>query len=583
MTAGPVHSSPRHRAGRRSFRASLRPSLGWPVAALGLLALVGVHASGARAVAGEGRSSAAAYLLAETGSLPDGTRIADRPAAVLLAGYGWLSRAFGRHASVLGAGRELVVVSVLVTAVLLWATARRLGLGDAAGAVAMLLCGCPLLVLTPALADSSAVLALPPLVLAGCLVAPGRPTVLARVLAVLVCVPAVVLAPDALLLLLAAFPVALAVRRGRSPAVLVVTVVCALAVLAAAVALRAVGPSQPAALPAAAVATAAVVELVLGVLGALDTRRGSGPLPRRLAAPAAALAVTALLALVPAPRASAVGVALPVAALVAGAFAGLLGARLPAGMPRRAAGSVAAALLVAGAAAAVLVPVGPTPDGSQAAALLRWARTDLPVGTRLSAPPLTAAELLRAGAPRSLLAGRTGSGPGDLAVVPGTAAQGDAVLARFPSAGGTAPLGVVDRHPGALTAAELDWRRDLGAALLANPAAQVSAAAAAPLRSGEVDPRLLALLAALAGRPGIGIGALPATPGTGGDARSALITSMGGQPVGRGRPATAGLLAYLRAQQPPFAPDTITVTDDGVLVGYRWLRDPDAAVTRAGG
>ena len=43
--------------------------------------------------------------------------------------------------------------------------------------------------------------------------------------------------------------------------------------------------------------------------------------------------------------------------------------------------------------------------------------------------------------------------------------------------------------------------------------------------------------------------------------------------------ATDRLLAFLEAQLPPFAPDAVDVTDDGVLVGFRYESAPDAVVT----
>jgi hypothetical protein len=164
------------------------------------------------------------------------------------------------------------------------------------------------------------------------------------------------------------------------------------------------------------------------------------------------------------------------------------------------------------------------------------------------------------------------------------------VLARFGSPGSPLPLLVVDRDLGvdrdtAPPAPErLQRRRDLAAALLANPTVRAPEAAAERLRSGAVDPRLLGVLALVAARQGVELGGLPAAAGDapGLPARRALVTSVGGRPVGRGRPGTDALLAVLRTQRAPWLPDEITATAAGVLVGYRWVPDPDAVVARAG-
>jgi hypothetical protein len=169
----------------------------------------------------------------------------------------------------------------------------------------------------------------------------------------------------------------------------------------------------------------------------------------------------------------------------------------------------------------------------------------------------------------------------------GAAPAGGVVLARFDSPGSARPLLVADPSPGVATAAELDRRRSLARALLANPTTTAGERAAAVLSAGAVDPRLLALLAALTAREGIGIADLPPAAGEpapsadGVPARHALVDTLGGEPLTPGAAATDRLRTWLAAQQPPFAPDEVRTTGDGVLVGFRYVSDPDALVTRS--
>ena len=48
--------------------------------------------------------------------------------------------------------------------------------------------------------------------------------------------------------------------------------------------------------------------------------------------------------------------------------------------------------------------------------------------------------------------------------------------------------------------------------------------------------------------------------------------------MGIGEPATESLRTWLEAQRPPFAPDSVRVTPDGVLLSYRYASEPDALV-----
>ena len=108
----------------------------------------------------------------------------------------------------------------------------------------------------------------------------------------------------------------------------------------------------------------------------------------------------------------------------------------------------------------------------------------------------------------------------------------------------------------ATLAADVRARAAAGAQLLRNRSIHVSAAARPALANGEVDPRLLAALAALAGLHPLDItGFGRPSPGAsaGVPLRSADIA--GAAPPGPGTPVSLqSLMAILRAQRPPYLP-----------------------------
>jgi hypothetical protein len=57
-----------------------------------------------------------------------------------------------------------------------------------------------------------------------------------------------------------------------------------------------------------------------------------------------------------------------------------------------------------------------------------------------------------------------------------------------------------------------------------------------------------------------------------------LLGAVDGEPLGTGRPGTEALQTWLEAQLPPYAPDRVEVTEDGVLLTYRYASDPDALI-----
>jgi hypothetical protein len=214
------------------------------------------------------------------------------------------------------------------------------------------------------------------------------------------------------------------------------------------------------------------------------------------------------------------------------------------------------------------------PSEDAARALLEWAERELPDDARLRPTDDVRGDLLTAGAPDDLVGTEEPTGPGDLVltVTGGEPPPGGRVVARFER------LTVLDPSPGLPTPEQLDRRRALAEAVLANPTTRAPEEAAAVLRSADVDMRLMSLLAVLTAREGIAVAAFPRADGAEGPARSVLLAAVGSAPVGAGQPATEPLRTWLDAQLPPFAPDSVEVTADGVVLSYRYASEPDALV-----
>jgi hypothetical protein len=245
---------------------------------------------------------------------------------------------------------------------------------------------------------------------------------------------------------------------------------------------------------------------------------------------------------------------------------------------------------VAAAALSSLLRTTPTDLGARDhAALLAWVDEQLPAEARVVAPPRIWAELVHASADTDQirLPGTAGAGAPVapvLTVVEGDLPGGSTPVARFGPSGGRPDLLLADGSAGDPTPEELARRRTLAAALLANPMTIDGSQAAGVLASAEVDPRLLALLAGIGVQFDVQLAALPIVAGeerTGTLVRHAALLGASGAPLRPGAPETERLLAWLDAQWPPFAPDTIEVTNDGVRIGYRYVSAPDALATEA--
>ncbi|RBY79771.1 hypothetical protein DQ238_08975 [Geodermatophilus sp. TF02-6] len=594
---------PRHRAGRTPLAPRVRAGLLWPLLALLVVGLVGARVALGPARPGEGTLTAYAVLLLTPGvGLPVPALSPDGVGALHAAVYDTVTRALDRYATLVAADRELALVAVLLGCLLLWRTARRLGLGNPAGAAAVLLLGAGLLgrsalPAAPAV-GGPALLALPWLLLAAYLLAPGRPVPAALVTALLATALAVLLAPDVLVLVVSVAAAAAAGSAGlrRVPGRVRVVLGTALAGLLVwgALSLDRWAP-QAAAATALGRGTTAVLAGTGTLLGLVGLVGLGGWRLRRLRAPAVGLMATATCAALTG-RPSMLLVCLPPAALLAAGLGEQLLGGTGAGRRRSASRFVlwtAAGLALLAVAATALTGLlrTPSPDlGTRDdAALLTWVDTQLSPDARVVVPPRLWAELVHAGADTDQvrLPGTAGAG-GPLApvltVVEGTPPDGSTPVARFGASDGRSPLVLADGSAGRPTTEELTRRRSLAAALSANPMTVAGSQPAGVLASAQVDPRLLAVLAGIGSRFEVRLDALPAVAGEEGSGtlvRSAVLRGPSGAPLLTGAPDTERLLAWLRAQWPPLAPDTVELVDGGVRIGYHYVSAPDALVTEA--
>jgi hypothetical protein len=290
-------------------------------------------------------------------------------------------------------------------------------------------------------------------------------------------------------------------------------------------------------------------------------------------------------------RAAAALTALPLLAVVAAAVADDVVARVPALARSGSAATrtVATSLAVVGALAAVAAPrlVAPgdppsapaaTPPDPATAALLGWAADPATSGAALHADAPDRAALVAAGFPPERL--RDLGAPadaGDLVLhtrrpsddAPAACAPGTRVAA-LPRPAGAAEIctarPVVDTDPQARPS-----RVRVGTALAGNPGVRLAPPAAELLRQGAVDPRVMIVLATLAGGHTLEVADFPPStlePPTA-VRRQVLVTAMDGVALTAGGASSgAGLRDWLRNQHPPYTPTVLRDDPAGLVVGY---------------
>ena len=217
----------------------------------------------------------------------------------------------------------------------------------------------------------------------------------------------------------------------------------------------------------------------------------------------------------------------------------------------------------------------PTASGLAAAWVAGQLSSDQSIGCDTRMCAALAADGVAAGRLVPLASAAAAPGANVVVTSPADAAQvsrnAPVLLASFGT--GASQVEVRAAAPGGAAAyakalqADLAARRTGGAQLLHSQAIQVSAAAAAQLQAGQVDSRLLIMLAMLASEHSWKVvafgGASPGVPLTDAPLRQMTIT-------GPDAPAVAAALAMVRAQLAPYAPaQAATVRLDGGQLALR--------------
>lgn len=503
-----------------------------------------------------------------------------------LAGYALVSRAFDRHTVPVTAVRETMVLAAVLCAVLLWILARRLGLPRWAAATALVLMAISPLAIglqRVAIVEHLAVT----WVLAA-LVLVATPRERARpwhdVLAVLCLLTGVLTSPLALL----AVPAAgwLLVRRRDASRVAFTAVVFTLGLGVA------FGPAAPVLRPdlpepgPPGIATWVALDPVLVSLSMIAIVAGM-VLPRTRPLAASALLIAAALAWPAIPVELPLALLIPLAPLLIAEVAATAAAGRPrAGhslVPIRHSGP---ALLLASALALVSVTgwvhgfarLRPDPAGWAALSQAReWLR-DNASGAVVLVDDASWTALASAGWPTAFLLpfGSCPAGcPTPEWAVLTTSGQRD--RPRFPAASafldGTTKVAVFGSGPDAVTVsrfgepadlagpAESEARARAGAALASSTQVRCEGRTRDALNAGDVDPRLLATVTALAALQPVRLVDFPSPP-------SEAAT---GQPLRRlvvSGADDAAIAGFFTAQRATFEPASVVRVPDGVLVTY---------------
>jgi hypothetical protein len=536
-------------------------------------------------------------LAAPAGSLPQRTFDA------VLAGWITLTGALNRHSTALGAIRELMFVATVLIVLLVWLLTLRLRLAEPARIAAVLTVGAAAPLIDGAVRPGPLAAAF--VVLATVLVAGEHVGTPLRLTALVVVLGAVVVLPAALPALLAAFAVLAAQgdipSRTDSESVLAATGRWLLAILSgvgACAGALAVG-RHPATLdgwlgPTAAVPTPDPNRAQWTVAIVAVALTGLGVARRWLRAPAAAAALLLVTALLAAPplRPELLAVSVPVVAVVAAGCADDVTTRWRAAIrwvawpiALRTVTATVVALALAGAAVAVAsrAPAAPEPPRTREAAA--WLGSEIPEEVPLAVDDAVWPDLVRAGiAVRRMTTG--GAAPASSATLDAIKESSSTRwrIGAGPAPGGWVGCATFGSGRGEVTIA---WRAGaapftdqarqtvLGAALAENPQLRLAPAAAAALRSGNVDIRIVLVLSELAGKNGLEIGEFPLVPGEqigNPPLRRVLITAVDGRPASD--PGAVDLIQHwLDRQLDQYRPRAVELTSAGLLVRYP-MADP---------
>jgi hypothetical protein len=524
------------------------------------------------ATVGEARLAAAIFgeRGAQVGDIP--LPAADRFAVRQLAAVETLLPTAGVPA--IDAARWAALLLGFVSVVLLWPVLRDLAVGPAPSAVASALVG----VVPPVVALHAGVSAAAPaamwLVLAAALAALVRGHAVPAAVAAAMAALTSPLAAAALLALAAHLLYAKAVGAGLPTAARILIIgTSAAAALAIAAAAAGTGPLAGVGGPIVGTGTTLVVVAVGLVLAWLARTRT----PELRPAITPVLLMLAVAIMPGTGRSAALLIALPFLAVLVAVLLEPVAARIPAG--RRA--GVAAVPLTALAVALVVgllavVNARPVPSSS----LAGWASSELGPDAVVRADALDRADLLAGGVPGERLRDLAEpAAPGELLMVserPGNGVDapdvpgcvGLATLAAVPRGAGGAPTTICATGPVEPMIAEQAERARFGALLVSNPALQLAPPAVEALEAGIVDPRVVLMLAGLAGPRQLEIADFPLAPLEPPYAvrRHVLLTTVNGLPAA-GDPLPL-VRTWLSGQQPPFVPTTIEPDGSALLVGY---------------
>lgn len=523
-----------------------------------------------------------AYALLHPGELGVPSSLPETVTSWQIAGYALVTSANARHESLLASTREFVLVTAILTAILTVLLCRRLRLGWLSTALGVAVFGLPaaagLLRLTSVPGTAAAFW----LALAGlCGVAAAemaRQRLPLIVLSGIASSLAIVTAPVSALVVVGVALGLVGTRRlGRGRTGARALTLVGLSGAGFAVSWLVVsGPSSPGELPAVGAGWALAVGglIVAGACWPIIWMRplavGAVPILLVTAWPGPAQPAAVILGLY------------VVALLIAGLLDSLLSRPLPS--VARALGAVS--LLAAVAVGASIfpppttVPVSAIPSGDVAT----WIRTHLAPDAIVEVEPLARAQLVAYGLDPDRLSSPPGpdDDAGGQAAYLLTASDGPGelpVVVQFGTGGTAMALRLVVADPAAYAAAlvvDQASRSRFGTALAGNPNLRLSGPAAAALRAGEVDARLMVCLAGAATIAEISINEFASPSGTAPSARifrEATLTeiselgasSQAPDPSGAAR---RGLAQFFAAQQPPYQPLAVIETLTSLTVRF---------------
>lgn len=531
--------------------------------------------------------------------------VSDAITAWPFAGYSYLTSATGRHESLVGSTREFLLVLAVLTAALTVAVCRRLFLGWIGTALAVALAGIPGAVALARIISAPAAVAAFWLALAalsavivadrqgrraaerrdGVLARPGWRNWILIALTVAASAIAVLTAGVSVLILLGLVFGFVSTRRlddnwNLGLRGLAILSLCAALVGASWITVW--GPSVNGGVVGSVEAAGAAVALGGLVLAAACS-------PVAWLRPLALGAVPILLAAAwPGPaQATAMLLGITVLAMLA---AGLLDTLLRHGQsnlvrPRRfpAASVLAAATLLVAVIVGAFVLPSPAPAAATAipsAAVAAWIDTQLPPDAVVEVDPLSRAQLVRDGLDPARLSTADQSGDqGNYLLVPLDTRTELPLLASFGAGADALGLRLAVADPTAFAQAQVAdeaARSRFGTALARNPQLTLGAPAAAALRSGDVDSRLMVSLATASSSVRLAIAEFTGTAGDleqGNVYRAVTLTDITVLEPAAGANGTSSaalrwLAQFFQRQLSPYRPMTVLDTDDALTVVY---------------